>query len=72
MNEKIKRNLSGIYFRHKNEKTGKIENIVFEDLPEERQDEILKEKDKEWLINMVKQLSNTINSIGNQLDLTIE
>lgn len=32
---KTKRNLSGIYFRTKNEETVKFDNIVFEDVSEQ-------------------------------------
>ena len=38
---KTRRNLSGIYFRSKNEETGKYENVVFEDLSDEEQDEMM-------------------------------
>jgi hypothetical protein len=68
---KAKRNLSGIYFRSQTE-SGKWENRVFEDLNEEYQDEILKDRDTKYLKSMVKILANTINSIGDQLDLIAE
>ena len=70
---KTKRGLSGIFFRHKNEATGKMENVVFEDLPEERQNEIMDGWPAESLKSMIKQLSKTINDIGDQFDiLTLE
>ena len=65
---KTKRNLSGIYFRHQNE-NGKWENRCFEDLPDDKQEEILATRDKEWLISMVTNLCDTINRIGDKLDL---
>ncbi len=66
---KIERNLSGIYFRQKNEATGKYENIVFEDLEESDQDRVISGKSAEWLISLAKGLAKTINNIGGQLDL---
>ena len=69
---KTRRNLSGIYFRSKNEETGKYENVVFEDLSEKEQDEMMNGRSEEWLKSLAKQLSNTINSIGDQLDLVID
>ena len=67
---KTQRGLSGIFFRHKNEATGKMENVVFEDLPESRQDEIMAGRPDEWLRSMIKQLSKTINAIGDQFNLS--
>lgn len=61
---KVKRNLSGVYFRSKNEETGKFDNVVFEDLSEEAQYEVMKERSVEWLRNMIKILADTINEIG--------
>ena len=66
---KVKRGLSGIYYRSKNTETGKFENVVFEDLNTEEQDKILEGASEEYLKNMVKRLSEVINDIGNQLDL---
>lgn len=73
-NLKTKRNLSGIYFRFKNEsgenESGEYENRAFEDLPEKEQDEILNSKsDNEWLKSLIKQLANTINTLGEQFDI---
>lgn len=69
---KTKRNLSEIYFRAKNEETGKFDNVVFEDLTEEEQNNILNTKEIEFVNSLVKQLANTINNIGEQLDLIKE
>lgn len=67
--EKIKlkeaRELSGIYFRFKNHITGSFENRVFEDLPEEKQDEVMNGRSDEWIKSLAKQLAATINNIGN-------
>ena len=67
----MKRGLSGIYFRSKDEETKKWDNIVFEELPEKEQDVILEEYDKEALKRLAKMLANTIKVIGNTMDLKI-
>ncbi len=69
---KQKRSLSGIYFRYQNPESGKWENWCFEDLSEEKQDEYLASKNHEWTQSLAKQLANTLNKIGDQLDLTTE
>jgi len=66
---KERRNLSGIYFRSQNPESGKWENVVFEDLSEEEQNKKLESGDRKWVESLAKQLANTINDIGNQLDL---
>ena len=66
---KERRNLSGIYFRSKNETTGKYDNVVFEDLTEEEQDKMMEGRGEEWLKSLAKQLSNTLNNIGEQFDI---
>ena len=70
---KTKRNLSGIYFPIvKNEETGELHNVVFEDLSEQQQDEIMKGRSEEWLKSLAKQLANTLNNIGEQFDIATE
>lgn len=59
----MRRNLDGVYFR-----IG-TENICFSDLTEEQQDEIMKDRDKEWLKSMCKILAKTIKDIGDELDI---
>lgn len=66
---KIRRELSGIYFRSFNNDTKFYENVVFEDLTEEEQNEVLTGRNIEWLKSLCKQLANTINEIGNEFDL---
>ena len=66
---KEQRNLSGIYFRFKNPETGEMENRVFEDLLPENQDEIMKDRDIEWLKLLSKQLANTLRDIGDRFDI---
>lgn len=64
------REISGIYFRFQNPETGKWENRVFEDLPEEKQDEILNAKEGEWVKSLAKMLANKLYSICEQFDIT--
>lgn len=67
--EKEKRNLSGIYFRHQNKDTGVWENRVFEDLSISDQEELLKDKNEEYLRRLSIELANTINKLGETFDL---
>lgn len=69
---KTKRNLSGIYFRVKNEETGEIDSVVFEDLSEQQQDEMMNGRSEEWLKSLAKKLANTLNNIGEQFDIATE
>ena len=59
----MRRNLDGVYFR-----IG-TENICFSDLTEEQQDEVMKDRDKEWLKSMCKILAKTLKDIGDELDM---
>lgn len=65
---KEKRNLSGIYYRFQ-EEDGSLGNRCFEDLPEEKQLEIMMSYSKERLISLVQKLSETLNDIGEQLNI---
>lgn len=67
----MKRGLSGIYFRVKSDTKG-YENTVFEDLTEKQQDEIMKDKDDQWLKSLAKQLAKTLRHLGDELDITME
>jgi hypothetical protein len=69
---KSKRGLSGIYFRSKNQETGKYESVVFEDLSESEQKEVIKDYSKEQLISLSMLLANTINEIGEMFDIVKE
>lgn len=69
---KIKRNLSGMFFRVKNKETGEFENIVFEDLSSEQQDFLMKDRDLKWIKSLAKVLAKTISDIGKQFDISVE
>ena len=61
---KIKRQLSGISFRSINDETKKFDNVVFEDLTSQEQDQNMDGQSVEWLKSLAKQLANTLNEIG--------
>lgn len=61
------RELDGVYFRVK--RNEKWQNICFSDLTEEEMDEILKDRNEEWLRSLCKILGQTIRDIGDQLDI---
>lgn len=63
----IKRNLDGVYFRI--QRDGKWDSICFTDLTEAEMDEVLKNKDKVWVVGLAKILAKTIQNIGYQFDL---
>ena len=67
----MKRSLSGIYFRVKNEE-GKWDNVCFEDLEEERQNEVLKDKTDEWKNNTIKILASKIKELGDAFEIIAE
>ena len=64
-----RRNLDGIYFRIKRERW---ENICFSDLTKEEMEEVMKDRDIEWIKNLCKMLGSTIRSIGDELDIIKE
>lgn len=63
----IKRNLDGVYFRI--QRDGKWDSICFTDLTEAEMDEVLKNKDKVWVVGLAKILAKTIQNIGYQFNL---
>ena len=69
---KEKRSISGIYFRYQNPENNRWENWCFEDLPLEKQKEIVGEKGGEWAGNLAIALADTLNKIAEQFDITAE
>lgn len=67
----IKRNLSGIYFRAENPDTGKMDNVVFEDLPVDHQRRVMEDRDPEWIMSLAIQLGDTIRALGDQFDIVV-
>lgn len=67
-----KHNLSGVYFRFLNPLTGKYENRVFEDLPDETMREKLENRNEEWLKEMVVLLAKCLNTIAEEFQISAE
>jgi hypothetical protein len=68
----MRRNLTGIYIFDKFEGEEKRQPTCFEDCQESTQDKWLRSLDQEALVNLAKQLGETIKLIGDQLDLVRE
>ena len=66
----IKRDLEGIYFRV--ERNNKWETICFTDLTDDEKNEILKDKNEQWLKSMIVELATDLRNIGDQLNLKTE
>ena len=69
---KERRNLSGIYIRHQDKDTKKYENICFEDLDQDEQYNWMNSLDEDGVKRLVIILADTLNEIGDQLDLVKE
>ena len=65
---KNQHNLSGIYFRQQNE-DGKWDNVCFEDLEKQKQEEILKEKEPEFIKNLCLMLSDTLYEVAEKFEI---
>lgn len=65
---KTKRNLSGVYMRVENSE-GKYEDVCFEDLTRDQQKEAIKSKKECWLHNLIFILSDTLNEVGDEVDI---
>lgn len=63
----MNRDLDGIYFRVK--RNNRWESVCFSDLTDEEMDEILKDRDVEWLKSVCKILGRTIRRIGDELEI---
>jgi hypothetical protein len=69
--KKVKRNLSGMYFRSQKE-DGTWENRCFEDLSREEQEEKLNGKSEEWLRSAILILADTLNEVGEKTQIARE
>lgn len=63
----MNRDLDGIYFRVK--RGNRWESVCFSDLSDEEMDEILKDRNEEWLKSVCKILGRTIRRIGDELKI---
>lgn len=62
------RNISGLYFRA--HRDGKYENVCFEDLALEEQENILLGADRKFLERLAIKLADVINELGEQFGIT--
>ena len=65
----MQRNISGVYFRYQNPENGKWENWTFEDLPEEKQNEILDTKEPGFAKSLALIMSKKLREISDQFDI---
>lgn len=63
----MKRELSGIYFREK--VNDHWENVCFEDCSKEKQKEIVKNKDREFVENLAIMLGEKLKEIGDTFNI---
>lgn len=68
--KQIKRNLDGIYFRVKRDE--KWNNVCFSDMTQDEMENVMNNRDIDWLKSMCIQLGRTIRNIGDQLDIVCE
>lgn len=66
----MNRNLDSIYFRVKRDE--KWNNVCFSDLTQEEMEQVMENRDIDWLKSMCIQLGRTIRNIGDQLDIVCE
>lgn len=66
----IKRNLDGVYFRIKRDE--KWDNICFSDLTPDEMEDVINNRDINWLRSLCIQLGKTIRDIGDQLDIVCD
>ena len=67
-----RRNLSGVFFRQKNEETGEYESVCFEELREQEKKRVLETRTLEWKDMMIMILCETLNKIGDQFNIAKE
>ncbi len=65
-----KRNLDGIYLRVYRD--DKWDNVCFSDLTHEEMEQVLKNKDNDWLKSLCIQLGRRIRNIGDELGIVCE
>lgn len=66
----MNRNLDGIYFRVKRDE--KWDNVCFSDMTEDEMEDVMNNRDIDWLKSMCVQLGKTIRRIGDELDIVCE
>ena len=66
----MKRNLDGVYFRVK--RGDRWENVCFSDMTTEERDVLLVNRSLEWWKSLAYILGDTIQKIGDELDIVAE
>lgn len=66
----MKRNLDGVYFRVY--RSGKFENVCFSDLSLEERERICENRSQEWFKKMLYIMADTLQEIGDELDIIKE
>ena len=64
------RKLDGMFFRVKRD--GKWENVCISDMTNEKREEVLKNKEPQFLKKVIDNLCDTLKGIGDQFDLARE
>ena len=68
----MQRNISGVFFRYENPDTGRWESWTFEDLPEEKQKEILDSKTPEFVRGVALIMAKKLREVSDQFDIISE
>ena len=63
----VNRNLDGCYFRVR--RGEKYEDLCFTDLTRDEQEELLKDKSPEFIVELTLHLAKIIRKIGDEFDL---
>ena len=66
----MNRRLDGVYFRVCRD--GKWQSLCFSDLTEEEMNDVLKDRNSEWLKSLCIILGKRIRKIGDELDIGME
>ena len=61
------RNLDGVYFRVK--RNDEYKSVCFSDLTDTEMDEVLKDREDNWLRGLCKILGNSLRELGDQFDI---
>ena len=68
MSKKVElRNLDGVYFRVK--RNDEYKSVCFSDLTDTEMDEVLKDREDNWLRGLCKILGNSLRELGDQFDI---
>lgn len=65
-----KRNISGLFLKEPNPISNELERICFEDLPEDRQREILQTTPRDFVEELAFRLAKRLREIGDKYDIS--